>query len=275
MGLTLAHDRHRDKRGDLRLEEGGRSFEAAGMNREPPTSNVQHPTFKPRHASMFGVRCSVFDVSPLALLVITAVLLTGCGTTVPESKIAAPMQADLFNGRDLTGWKRSDFGGGSEPDVADGRLLVAMGAGLSGLTWTNTATLPMVNYEIALEAMKLDGSDFFCGLTFPVGTSHATLVVGGWGGGVVGLSSIDGLDASENETTKNLYLEPKRWFRISVRVTADRIVATLDDKVIADVETKGRKISLRHGEIDLSKPLGLATYQTSAAFRNITLKRLQ
>ena len=27
------------------------------------------------------------------------------------------------------------------------------------------------------------------------------LIVGGWGGTVVGLSSIDGMDASENETT--------------------------------------------------------------------------
>jgi hypothetical protein len=49
-----------------------------------------------------------------------------------------------------------------------------------------------MNYEIKLEAKKVTGNDFFCGMTFPVGDSFCSFIVGGWGGPVVGLSSIDG-----------------------------------------------------------------------------------
>ena len=70
----------------------------------------------------------------------------------------------------------------------------------TGLNWTNT--FPEANYEITMEAMRLSGSDFFCGLTVPVGTNFCSLIVGGWGGSLFGISSIDGMDASENETTK-------------------------------------------------------------------------
>ncbi len=149
-----------------------------------------------------------------------------------------------------------------------------MGAALSGVNWTNVAAIPNVNYEIELEAMKLDGNDFFCGLTFPVGESACTLVLGGWGGSVAGLSSIDGLDASENETTKNLYFEPKKWFRIGLIVTARRIAVRIDGTQVMDVETTGKKIDLRQGEIYLSKPLGVATYQTSSALRKIRIRDL-
>ena len=180
----------------------------------------------------------------------------------------------LFNGRDLTGWMRTDYAGGCEPEVVDGRLLIGMSASLGGVNWTNAAGFPTTNYEIELEAMKLDGSDFFCGLTFPVGDSHCSFIVGGWGGIVVGLSSIDGMDASSNETTTSLFLERNRWFAIRVRVTSDKIACWIDDKPVVDLETTGKKISMRHGEIELSKPLGLATYQTVAAFRNLRFRRL-
>ena len=62
----------------------------------------------------------------------------------------------------------------------------------------------MSDYEVTLEAMRVDGNDFFCGMTFPAGKDPCTLIVGGWGGTVVGLSSINGMDASENETTINM-----------------------------------------------------------------------
>ena len=58
---------------------------------------------------------------------------------------------------------------------------------MTGITWTNE--VPTNNYEISLEAMRVEGSDFFCALTFPVGNDPCSFIVGGWGGGVVGLSS--------------------------------------------------------------------------------------
>ena len=79
----------------------------------------------------------------------------------------------------------------------------------TGITHTNP--LPKINYEVTLKAMKIDGSDFFCGLTFPVNDAFCTLIAGGWGGGLVGLSSLDNYDASENETSTFRGFEKKRW----------------------------------------------------------------
>lgn len=180
----------------------------------------------------------------------------------------------LFDGKTLKGWATTDFAGHGEVKAENGVLEVGMGATLSGVTWTNAGVLPTVDYEISLEAKKIDGSDFFCGLTCPVRDSHATLVMGGWGGSVTGISSIDGSDASENETTKFFFYEKNRWYKIKVRVTPARIEVWLDNDRVINAEIADKKISLRSGEIDLNKPLGLATFQTTAAFRNIQLKRI-
>jgi hypothetical protein len=155
-----------------------------------------------------------------------------------------------------------------------GAIIIEKGQYLSGVTWAGEAKLPTTNYEISLEAMKLEGSDFFCGLTFQVGESACTFIVGGWGGGVVGLSSVDNSDASENDTSGSMDFRPNRWYRIRVRVTPEKIEAWIDTEKMVDLETKGRNISLRFGDIDKSLPLGVATYQTRAALRDIRLRRL-
>ena len=53
--------------------------------------------------------------------------------------------------------------------------------------------LPRTDYEIRFETRRIEGFDFFCGLTFPVGEKYLTLVLGGWDGNVVGLSCLDGI----------------------------------------------------------------------------------
>jgi hypothetical protein len=64
-----------------------------------------------------------------------------------------------------------------------------------------------------------------------------------------------------------------RWYRIRVKVTPTKIEAWLDDKSLADVTTTGHSIDIR-SEVELSKPLGIATWMTGAAFRDIKLRRL-
>ena len=51
------------------------------------------------------------------------------------------------------------------------------------------------------------------------------------------------------------------------------ISAWLDDKRIIDCDITGIKISIRP-EVTLSKPLGIVCWQTSAAVRNIRLRKL-
>jgi hypothetical protein len=184
----------------------------------------------------------------------------------------------LFDGKSLENWKRTAFSGGGkvrvEPSFRGGpaAVVVEAGNGLSGFHWTRD--VPRTNYEVTLETMKIQGNDFMCGLTFPVGDSHASLILGGWGGGVVGISSIDNQDASSNETSRTMAFEPNRWYKVRMRVTPKKLEAWVDDKPIVDQEITDRQISLRPGEISLQKPLGISTYETTGAFRNIRLREL-
>jgi type 1 glutamine amidotransferase len=178
----------------------------------------------------------------------------------------------LFDGRTLKGWKITDFAGGGEVNVENGQLVLHSGVMLTGVSSTNP--IPKIDYEVSLQTMKVDGSDFFCGLTFPVGDAFCSWIVGGWGGGVVGLSSIDGMDASENETTKYLKFDAGHWYRLRLRVTKEKIEAWIDDEKLIDQSIVDRRISLRPGDIELSKPFGLATWQTTGALRDIKVRRL-
>jgi len=145
-------------------------------------------------------------------------------------------------------------------------------ADLTGVTWTGD--VPRMDYEVSLEAMRVDGYDFFCGLTFPVKDSCCSLIVGGWGGSLVGISSFDDMDASENETTEYMEFENGRWYRIRLRVTEGRIEAWIDDTQVIDAQPGDRKISVR-SEVDLSQPFGLAAWNTKAALRDIRIRRLE
>jgi hypothetical protein len=195
----------------------------------------------------------------------------------PAAATAAPSSTDtwlrLFDGTTLTGWKFPGFAGAGEVEVQDGSIILGMGAMLTGIVHTNP--IPTMDYEVTLKAMKIDGSDFFCGLTFPVKDSFCTLIAGGWGGGLVGLSSLDNYDASENETSTFRSFEKNRWYSFRLRVTEARIEAWLDGDPLIDVSIAGRKISLRPGDIELSVPFGISAWQTRAALRDIRLRRLE
>jgi len=82
------------------------------------------------------------------------------------------------------------------------------------------------------------------------------------------------MDASENQTTKFHEFDQGRWYRVRLRVTQGRIEGWLDEEKLIDVVTTGKKISLRPGDIEMSKPFGLASYQTTAALREIRLRRV-
>jgi hypothetical protein len=186
----------------------------------------------------------------------------------------APFEGDgwqaMFDRPTLAGWRETAFAGHGEVHCQSGVVVLSMGSPFTGINWTNE--FPKVNYEVALDAMRVMGSDFFCGLTVPVGTNFCSLIVGGWGGSLVGISSLDGMDASENETTKFTNFESGRWYRIRLRVTEKKIQAWIDKEKLVDVSVADRRISVRPGDIELSEPFGLACWQTAAAFREIKFR---
>lgn len=177
-----------------------------------------------------------------------------------------PAWKPLFDGKTLGDWKPTPFGGEGEVTAAAGVLTIGMGVDLSGITWKGD--FPKQNFEVSLDARRVDGNDFFCGLTFPVGDDHCSLILGGWGGGVVGLSSINGEDAANNATTKIMSFDNNRWYAVRIRVTAERIECFLDDEQVIDQVLADSVLSVRQ-EVIPSQPLGIATYCTTAEIRGI------
>jgi len=178
----------------------------------------------------------------------------------------------LFDGKTLAGWKETKFSGQGEVKAAGGKLVLGQGNDITGVNYAGE--IPRMNFEVTLEAMRVVGSDFFCALTIPYGDAHCTFVVGGWGGGIVGLSSINGDDASENETMQAMKFDNGRWYKILVRATPQKIEGWIDGDQVLNVTTEGKKISMRLGEIELSEPFGLATFRTEAAYRELKLRKL-
>jgi hypothetical protein len=173
---------------------------------------------------------------------------------------AAQKWQPLFDGKTLDGWKVTEFGTGGDIVVEDGHILIGYGDGCTGLTWAKD--FPKVDYEVLIEAQRYDGTDFFCGLTFPVQESPCSLIVGGWGGALVGLSSIDGEDAAHNNTKQ-----------VRLRVTKSHIAAWIDDKRVILQETAGHKFTIRP-EVHKSLPFGICTWCTTAAVRKAQFRPL-
>ena len=139
---------------------------------------------------------------------------------------AAPKSADagkiLFDGKALGSWKSVEFGGEGAVKLENGAIRVEMGATISGIQWAGEAP-PRTNYEFSVDAMKVDGSDFFLGIVFPVGKETCSFVAGGWGGGVTGLSSVDHMNASENETASDQTYKKNQWYTFRLVVTPAKI----------------------------------------------------
>jgi hypothetical protein len=216
-------------------------------------------------------------IRTISYLFLLAAILTNCTSRsgAPKSKendfSGAKDYSFLFDGKTLNGWEITNFGPQGPVHVSGDEIILGMGDGCTGITWKGD--FPPVDYEVTLEAMKVNGNDFFCGMTFPVGKDPCTLIVGGWGGSVVGLSSINGLDASENETMTTRQFEKDRWYKIRLKVTGQTIQAWIDNEIVVDFTIGENLLSIRP-EVELSKPFGIASWRTTAALRNIRLIKL-
>lgn len=209
------------------------------------------------------------------VVVLLFLLLSGCGspkTPGIKENIVLLDSSYIFNGRNLDGWEITNFGPQGPVYVTGDEVVLGMGDGCTGITWKKE--FPETNYKVTLEAKKVSGNDFFCGITFPAGKSPCTLIVGGWGGTTVGLSSINGADASENETTTLQKFEKEIWYSICLIVKPDTIRALIDDKVVVNFAIGDKKLSIRP-EVELSRPFGITSWNTTAALRNIRVIEIE
>ncbi len=181
----------------------------------------------------------------------------------------------LFDGKSLSGWRPfedlDDPGRYGKVGVEEGSMVLEAGGPMTGIAWSGD--LPRDRYEIRLEGRRLEGGDFFCGLTFPVGDAYLTWILGGWGGSVVGLSNIDGRSAEENETTTVKSFEEKRWYKLRLQVTPARVEAWIDGERAFSLERPGHRFTIWWQQ-EPGRPLGLTAYRTKAELRGIELRRL-
>lgn len=187
--------------------------------------------------------------------------------------LAQPAQwTPLIEGQSLKGWAETPFSGHGKVEIKDGILILGKGH-QTGINFKGG--FPKTNYEIRFEAARIEGRDFFAGITFPVNDSYCTWVNGGWGGSVVGLSNLDHDDASENDTSTVREFQQGRWYAFRLAVTESRIQAWINDELIIDADIAGRQVALRPGEDDLSIPLGFSSYGTLAHLRKVEYRRIK
>lgn len=153
-------------------------------------------------------------------------------------------------------------------------LSIGWGEALTNVRWKGE--LPTAPFELEMKAKRVNGTDFFCALTFPARGAEecVTLIVGGWGGSLVGISSIDGKDASENEAQKMHTFETDVWYQIRLVRDAEKILVWIDEEKLIDTDTTGKKLSLREGGIEECAPFGLSTWQTTARIKDIRWRGL-
>ena len=194
---------------------------------------------------------------------------------VDEQGLATVADAEwrvLFDGADLGEWRTGVYGDPPDYEVTDDGVVLPQTAWLSGMTYDGD--VPRTPYRLEVEATRRYGSDFFLGVTFPVRDSHLTLVLGGWGGAVSGLSCIDGKDASDNDTRTSRYFPNGKRQTVVIDVADDRIVATVNGEGVVDrALAAAEELSLRTEVIE-SRPLGLAAFATSTTVHSVRVRPL-
>ena len=209
-------------------------------------------------------------------------LLLLCLSSCEEKKSAAPPKVarwDLFSPALIQKWDEAKMiNSGGIVREADGFTLKDGGpmTGIVFPSWLKDG-MPVADYAINYEAIRVSGSDFFGSVTFPVRDENTfvTFVLGGWGGSQVGISCIDGYDASENTTGSSQRFENGKWYRVRIEVRAKELRVLLDGRPIILTNITGRTLNLRGGEIDKCVPFGVATYGTAGRVRNCVVERLK
>ncbi len=216
----------------------------------------------------------------VALCAVLLMGLSACRLLDPPAPIWSDWTELLAGGsRGLA--QSTAFGGEGEVQWTRDGVKLPAGSPLTGVHWTGVVfsgedlrrDFPTEDYQLEVWAVRLEGTDFFCGLTVPVGQGAATLILGGWGGGLTGLSCVDGEDASTNPTRSFQTYVTGQEYHVRVEVLTSHIRCWVDGDLIVDQPREGHHFEVRP-EVLLSQPLGVASYCTFATVRGLRLRVL-
>lgn len=156
--------------------------------------------------------------------------------------------------------------------VRDRALVLEGGEPMTGVVYAR-GDFPKADYEVAWEGRRVEGEDFFCTAVFPYGDRFCSLVTGGWGGSIVGLSNINYDNASANVTSKSHEFERGRWYTFRLRVAGERIEAWIDDDRVVNLNAADMHVDVHRACVPC-QPFGLASYKTTGEARNIRVRSL-
>lgn len=222
---------------------------------------------------MRGVEPRAFSFAALLLMF----ALNACKREITPDP-TPPQKWELFAAAHREVWQEAQMQHSGGVDREDAGWLFRAGAPMTGIVFPEweKAGLPVTDYRITYEATRISGSDFFGSVTFPVGSRErcVTFVLGGWGGSQVGISSIDGLDASSNATGSSQPFETGKWYRIRIEVRKHELAVWMNDRPLVRADISRAQLGLRGGEIDRCVPFGFATYETEGRVRACVIEVL-
>ena len=238
-----------------------------------PVSPTSFATLKRLFVSQVGCRTgsSSIPAAFFAAVIWCVCPLVGVAQSEGEKAKADPWKS-MFTQEWREKWNNTNFGGEGKIEWKENEVVMDFGFPMTGLNFTGE--FPTEAFEIEMEANRLDGSDFLCGLTFPVGKGFCSYIGGGWGGTLVGLSCVDYNDAANNSTTQFFDFENKKWYKFRVRVDAKNITCWIDDKEMVKQAREGHEFQVR-SEVNASRPMGIAVYQSRVAVRNLRYRVLE
>lgn len=213
-------------------------------------------------------------IRPIGLISAVA-LLAACDPLSMNEETKPLRKWNLLSEAHAAAWKPAEIEKCGAAKVAANEAVLDAGEPITGLRFEHwqKESLPLQDYTITCEAMRVEGRDFFAAITFPVRSidTCCTFVAGGWGGALTGISSIDGMDAADNETRSEQKFANGKWHRLKIEVRADKLTAWIDDRLVLGASIQNRRLSLRPGDIEKCAPFGLATYATKGRVRNLVI----
>jgi len=132
---------------------------------------------------------------------------------------------------------------------------------LAGIT--SAREFPKFNLELRMEALRVDGYEFFAKSLSPF-TIPSTP---GRLGGPHQPGRYGCVDARENGALIRRNFESGRQYALRLRVTADRIQAQIEDEVVIEMYISLHASLGLVPAIELSTPPGIASYSTTANVR--------